>query len=281
MARTITEIIDQQETELAAQTDLTDLNSPSQTAIYRLWMYIVASAIYYFEVLQDIFKTEIETIVDNAPVGTDGWVQAKVFEFQYSSTVPQVVVLSSDFVPTYNPVDTTLQIVTRCSVKTLPNKIVSVKVAKSDPPVALAAGELTSLQGYLDDISFAGVQYNTISLTSDKIYLDADVYYNGQYSTVIQANVIAAINDYLAAIPFDGDIRVSALEDAIQAVTGVTDIVINDLAIRPDATAFANKTYIVQSKTTLFNKYPIFAGYAVEETTALNTFSDKLTFIPE
>lgn len=280
MARTITQILTQMEDELAAQSSLSGLNSPSQTAIYRLWMYIMASAIYFHETLWDIFKTEIETIVDNAPIGTDGWVQQKCFEFQYDSVTPQVITLN-DFVPSYNPVDESLRIITRCSVKTLPNKIVSVKVAKSDPPVALAVAELNSLKGYLDDISFAGVQYNAISLNADKIYLKASVYYNGQYSTVIATTVIDAINEYLANIPFDGDIRIQKLIDAIQSVAGVKDVVIDDLAIRADVTLFANKTYLLQNKTTLFNKYPMFAGYAVEETTVGETFTDKLTFVAE
>jgi len=280
MARSIAQIQAEMDAEQALQTGLSGLNSPSQTAIYTLWKYIISSAIWAHEKLWDLFKVELETIVDNAPIGTDSWVQAQAFKFQYSATDPQIVSLVN-FVPSYPVVDTDLQIITRCSVKTLPNKVVSVKVAKSDPPSALSATELSSFKGYLDDISFAGVQYNAVSLASDKLYLDAEIFYNGQYSTVISDNVIAAINDYLANIPFDGYVRVSALYDAIQSVAGVTDVIINDMAIRADATAFGSKTYLVQTNTTIYNKYPTFAGYVVEETTGGNTFTDKLTFTAE
>lgn len=280
MARSIAQIQSEMDAEQLLQTSLSGLDSPSQTAIYTLWKYIISSAIWAHEKLWDLFKVELETIADNAPAGTDNWVQSKSLEFQYSATVPQIVTLVN-FVPAYSVVDSDLKIITRCSVKTLPNKVVSVKVAKSEPPVALSATELSSFKGYLDDISFAGVQYNAISLTSDKLYLDAEIFYNGQYSSVISDNVIAAINDYLANIPFDGYVRVSKLEDAIQSVEGVTDLIINDMAIRADATAFGSKTYLVQSNTTIYNKYPTFAGYIVEETTASNTFVDKLTFTPE
>lgn len=280
MARTIAQIQAEMDAEQALQTGLSSLDSPSQTAIYTLWKYIISASIWAHEKLWDLFKVELEDIVANAPVGTDNWVQAQAFKFQYSATDPQVVSLVN-FVPSYSVVDGDLQIITRCSVKTLPNKIVSVKVAKSDPPSALSVTELSSFKGYLDDISFAGVQYNAISLASDKLYLDAEIFYNGQYSSVISDNVIAAINNYLANIPFDGNVRVSTLYDAIQNVEGVTDIIINDMAIRADATLFANKTYLVQNNTTIYNKYPTFAGYVVEETTVSNTFVDKLTFTPE
>lgn len=280
MGRTILEIQAQMDAEQALQTGLSGLNSPSQVAIYTLWKYIVSACIYYHELLWDIFKTEIETIVDNAPIGTDGWVQKKAFDFQYDATTPQVVTLV-DFVPAYNPIVDAFKIITRCSVKTLPNKIVSIKVAKGTTPTALAGLELTAFSSYLNEISFAGVRYNAVSLTSDKLYLDANINYNGQYSTVISATVIAAINTYLANIDFDGDIRVVDVVDAIQGVAGVVDVVINDLAIRANTTLFANKTYLVQNKTTLLNKYPMASGYAVEETTGGQTFTDKLVFIPE
>lgn len=280
MARTIAQIQAEMDAEQALQTGLSGLDSPSQTAIYTLWKYVISASIWAHEKLWDLFKVELETIVDNAPVGTDNWVQAQAFKFQYSATDPQIVSLVN-FVPSYSVVDEDLQIITRCSVKTLPNKVVSVKVAKSDPPSALTATELSSFRGYLDDISFAGVQYNAVSLASDKLYLDAEIFYNGQYSSVISDTVIEAINNYLANIPFDGNVRVSALYDAIQNVAGVTDVIINDMAIRADATAFANKTYLVQSNATIYNKYPTFAGYVVEETDSGNTFADKLTFTPE
>lgn len=281
MARTIPEIQAQMDAEQALQTGLSGLNSPSQSAIYTLWKYITSASINLFEQLLDIFKTEIETIVYSAPIGTNQWLKSKALEFQYSATTPQVVAVASDYTIAYNPIDTDLQIITRCSVKTLSNQNVSVKVAKSDPPTALSATELNSFKGYLTDICFAGIQYNAISVASDKLYVQADIYYNGQYASVISANVIAGLNSYMANIPFDGYVRISAIEDAIQNVTGVTDVVIKDVAIRSDTTLLANATQLVQLNAVIFNKYPTYAGYVVQEDTPTYTYSDTLNFIVE
>lgn len=280
MGRTIAEIQSQMDAEQALQTGLSGLNSPSQVAIYTLWKYVISSCIYIHENLWDIFKSELEAIVDSAAVGTVKWVQDQVFKFQYSLIDPQIVQLVN-FSPGYDPIDTTLQIVTRCSVKTLPSRVVSVKVAKNEPPTALDSSELNSLNGYLSDISFAGVQYNVISTLPDELYLDAKVYYNGQYASVIQANVISAINAYLSNIPFDGYVRASSLEDAIQSVIGVTDYLVNDLSIRSTTTPFGSGTYLIQSGTTLLYKQLTFSGYVIGETTSGQTFADKLVFIPE
>lgn len=263
-----------------AQSSLSGLNSISTTAIYNLWAYVTATALYFQESLWDLFKTNLEAEIAIAPVGTDSWVSAQVSKFQYNSTNPQIIQLVN-FVPSYPVIDPSLQIITRVSVKTLPNRLVAVKVAKQEPPVGLTSSELNSLKGYLDEISFAGVQYNVTSLPADQLMVGATIYYNGQYAAVIQSNVIQAINTYLQSVPFDNWIRLSKLEDAIQSVTGVTDVELNNVAIRADSVPFANTTYMVQNNKEIFYKYPMFSGYAISEQTSPYTLSDTLVFIVE
>lgn len=280
MARTIAEIQAQMDQEQALQTSLSGLNSPSQASIYTLWKYVMSASIWAFEKLLDIFKVELETIATNAQIGTVLWVKDMILKFQYSATLPQIVQLIN-FVPGYDPVDETLKIITRASVKTLPTKVVAVKVAKSEPPTALSTPELNSLIGYLDEVSFAGVQYQVTSTLPDELFLEVEIFYNGQYAAIISTTVIDAIEAYLAAIPFDGIIKVSSLEDAIQAVPGVSDLVINNLSMRANGVPFGSGVYLVQNKTTINKSYPTNSGYVISETTAGETLSDKLTFTPQ
>jgi hypothetical protein len=292
MARTIQEIKAQMDAQQALQSDLSGLNSTSQTSIYNLWKYITAVVIFLHESLWDLFKQELETTIADAPVGTDNWVQQMAFKFQYSSTDPQVIEINDNFavaspppfVPSYPVVDETLRIITRASVKTLPNRIVSVKVAKSEPPQALSAPELNSFKGYLNDISFAGVQYNAVSLDSDKVMIKANIYYDGQYTSTISASTITSINNFLAAIPFDGVFRLSSLENAILSTPGVKDVFISDVSVRPDTVVFSaitNSNYLVKTSTELTNKLNLYSGYVTEETTGGETFADRLNFIIE
>jgi uncharacterized phage protein gp47/JayE len=162
--------------------------------------------------------------------------------------------------------------VTNCSVKTDLNKTVKIKVAKGGAsPVPLSSTEQTALTAYLYNIIPAGVGKNIISLVSDKLYVNAEVYYNGQYAPTIQADVIAALDAFLLEIPFDGVVKISEIEDAIQAVAGVTDVVISQVKARDDATAFA-------SANVLTKEWETYAGYIVQETTVGETFADSLTF---
>lgn len=290
MARSISLIKSQILAEKANQAALSGLTSPSQTAIFNLWAYVTAVCINLHEQYIDLKTAAIELLIQSAPVASEAWLQQKAFEFQYNATTPQIVQLV-DFAPAYDPINTSFRIITRCSVKTTGQRIVEVKVAKNEPPVALSAPELTAFSGYLTQggdgtiagkgtgIAWAGTQIRAVSRTSDKVYLKATVTYNGQYYSVIQNNVVTALNNYLASIPFDGMLKVLNLVDAIQSVAGVKDVLIEDLAIRADATAFASKTYLIQSFTQYFTAYPMYAGYAVEETTGGQSFTDQITFV--
>ena len=278
MARSIQDILTEIQNARIANTNLNGLNSPSQVAIYNLIEYMTAAELNLEEQNWDLFQAELESIISAAPVGTVQWLQQQIFQFQYDSSTPQVVQLV-DFVPGYNPVDTTKQIISRCSVITQPNRLVSVKVATGTPPVALNSSQLSSLVGYLDLIGFAGTQYNIQSLNADKLYCKAVVYYSGQYSSVIQTNVNIGINNYLAAIPFNGIIRLSALEQAILGVTGVIDIQLVTVGVRADASSTYD--YLVLNNTEIFPNSNLFAGYIVPETIGGSTFNDTIQYIAQ
>lgn len=281
MAQTVAYYQNKMLAQIAATPVLSGLTSPSMVSLFNLFTFVVASCINLFEQVLDIFKTEIEDIAAKAVPGTNQWIQNEIFKFQYDATTPQIIELV-DLEPAYPVIDTTKQIITRCTAKTLPNRIVSIKVAKSSPPAKLLTAELNALKSYLDIVGFAGVQPNVISIDPDRLYLKADIYFTGSYAAIIQASVIAAINTFLANLSFDGIVRVSALEKYILTnVPGVTDVVIEDLAMRANSVLFANTIYVVQGYDTQFNKYPTIAGYIIAEDTAGQTLADKLNFIVE
>ena len=262
------------------QNALNGLNAVSQYSIYNLWSFVVATNMYVQEQLWDVYQSNLETQIAAAPAWTNEWVQAQSFLFQYDSTTPQILTLNSGFTPTYQTVDSTKQIISRCSVLTSGNRIVSVKVATQNPPQILTTPQLTSFQGYLDTISPAGVQYSTVSYSGDCLYINAQIYYNGQYTSTILNAVTNSITNYMAGIPFNAYVRISTLEEAILNTTGVNDVVLNNVAIRPATVPFVSATYLVQNNDEIYNKYPMYAGYCVPETTSGYTLTASLTFIP-
>jgi hypothetical protein len=280
MARTTDQIQTAIITTIEGTPDLNGLTSPSRRAIWRLFTYVVAYIQSLFEQQTDVFKTEVESVVAVAAPNTAAWVRDRVLKFQYKASDPQVVTLVN-LVPTYPVVNTDLRIVTRCSVKSNLSNNVKIKVAKSEPPVALSAPQISALQSYINVIGCAGINYVVSSSTSDKLYINADIYYKGMYSDVISANVIAAIEAYLAALPFDGQLLISDLEVVIRDVTGVSDVVLKNVRARANGTALSGANYLVQDSQLIARFWNTVAGYIVGETTASNTLSDTLTFIPQ
>ena len=152
-------------------------------------------------------------------------------------------------------------------------------MAKSNPPQALTAPQLSSLKGYLDTISFAGVQYNAYSFDPDYLLLGAQIYYDGQYASTISADTLTAFNNYMRNIPFDSFVINSKIEEALLSVNGVTDVVLNNVAIRANTIPIGSATYLIQNNTELVRRAPLFAGYCVNETTSGSTFQDLVQFI--
>lgn len=234
---------------------------------------VVSININVFEQLQDAYKSELEQIALNAIPGTSAWIKSKVEEFQYDTVTAQYIQLV-DLVPVYQSVDTTKQIISRVAVIESGNGVVVVKVATSEPPVALSAPQKTSLEQYLDIIMPAGPTITVSTALADKLYVGANVYYDGQFAGSIQSDVNAAINNYLAALDFNGVVYVSKIQDAIQAVAGVKDVQLTLVKARQDATAFLGATTLTRQWTTI-------AGYIVEETTSGQTFSDSIVYTAE
>lgn len=253
----------------------------SKRNLLRALCYTVAIAQALLEQLQDVFMAAIEAIVATAAPASAAWIQAKMFAFQYSATNPQVIALVNT-VPVYPVVDPTLCIITACSVTSNSANIVAIKVAKDNPFQALAPAELSAAQGYINTIGIAGINYSVVSLNPDNLYIDADVYYQGQYASVIQANVIAAINAWLqqqAVTNFNGIIKMSDLEDMIRNITGVNDVVLRNVRGRADSDAFAAGIDLVLGSAVIQRQWNTIAGYVISEATTGKTLVDSLKFI--
>lgn len=253
------------------------LTSISKRAYFNLLTYIVATCTYILESLIDIFKTQVETVAASAAPASQAWMQNQVLKFQYSPTVPQIIQLIN-FAPVYPTVDTSLRIISRASVITTVAGAVLIKVATGNPPGALNSSQLSALHNYVNLIG-ATIDYTVTSSAADELYIQADVYYQGQYSAIISQDVILAINTYLANLPFNGQLKVSDLELTIRNVQGVTDCVLKNVKARTDAEPFVDGIYLVQNEQWISRVYATVAGYVVSETTSGDTLVDSLNFI--
>jgi hypothetical protein len=260
-----------------------DTTKWSKRNIMRLFCFSFASVSAYLEQLMDALKLQIETIASQAAAASPLWIQAQMFLFQYSSTAPQVLQLINT-VPQYPVVDPTLRIITACSVTSITPNEVAIKIAKGSPFEALSGPELSSAQGFINLIGSAGIKYTAISLSSDKIYINANIYYQGQYSSVISTNVIAALNLFLQNLSltnFDGSVKMTDIESTVRSVAGVNDVVLINVRCREDTATFSAGIDLVKDQSVILRLWQTIAGYASGETTGGYTFANSLNFIAE
>lgn len=287
MARTIQSIQNQIIASKNSYAELNGLDSPSQVSIWRLWTYIQAVSISFLEQILDLFKVEIEAKLVNHVAGAKNWIKNNILLFQYSSTDPQIVEISDEYIISYPVVNTNLQIIKQVAIEVLDNNVIQIKVAKNSPPEKIDNFEKSALIAFLSEIMPAGIQTMLYSENPDKIYIEGNIYYNGMYSAIIQANVELAINNYLENLPFGGKFVVQELEAAILAVAGINDINISRIQARRDNQIFSyaenNPIYVLEGTINDVNvrNYSSYAGYLVTETTTDYTINNSLTYIAQ
>lgn len=269
MARNIKDIYDQMAAEKAAMSQLdvylvdeadststldntqrllNDLSTPSKVAVWRLLLWVVAFGIWIHEMLWDVFKAEVDSIVASAIPGIPRWYQRETLKFQYGY---QLVWDGKKYV--YPTIDTNAQIITRCAIQDN-GGVIRVKVAKGTVPIQLDAAEELALNSYLQQIKFAGSNVLLINFPSDLIRFQIDILYNPQVElTLIKTAVEAAIENYLSNLEFNGKFIVSHLVDRLQALDGVVIPDVNNI----DYVTASNPLWVP-----IENEYQTVAGYA-------------------
>jgi hypothetical protein len=242
MSRTLTDIYNALATEKAAQPELealvpeldnaqqllSDLNTPSRVARWRLMLWVVAVAIWVHERLWDIFKAEVDALAARSSVGTRRWYQEQALAFQFGYDLVE----GEDGVFRYEEDVPESRIVVRAAVAEQSGTVL-LKVARMNAGALapLTAPQLIAFAAYLAQVKMAGTIINLLSAAPDLLKVQFVVYYNplvlsglGELITDDAVKPVeVAINDYIKALPFNGELRLTALVDAVQRAVGVED----------------------------------------------------------
>lgn len=278
MARSIKEIQDDIISYKDSRPELEKLNSKSSTAIWRLWTFVMAVAIYAHEVIFDRFQDEINTLLDQRIQGTAPWYAQKALEYQDGS---ELVIINDGTQLGYDPVIESDRIVTRAAYieqDTAEGRTLYLKLAKGDVEnlEKLEGVEVIRINKYFERIKFAGTRILISSLNPDLLIPQMTVYHDGVYDdTTILNRVIDAINDYMINLPFDGIFYVQKFEDAVLNVDNVVDLEVNQVTIR---------SFLVENSpvdTVVSRKLVLESGYLKGSSTQGEAFEDVITIAVE
>ncbi|MFS1522147.1 nucleotidyltransferase [Flavobacterium covae] len=233
MARSIEEIHGNMLANIANHPDLQELNSTSKTAIYRLFCYIVAVAIWSLDQLFSIHKIQITTAIYEYKPGTLRWYRNMALAFQFGFNLKPDDDQFNNQGATTEQIETS-KIVKYCSVKEgLESSKVILKVAgeQGDNLRKLSADEIRSFTAYMKEVSFAGVKLLIINNPADKLLLKMDVYIDpllfdskGTNVRLGSKTVEIDLKKYLKNLPFDGELVVNDLIAHLRSVDGVINV---------------------------------------------------------
>lgn len=233
MARSITVIQQEMFESIASDENLVGLTSTSKVAIYRLFVFVVAFAIWTLEQLFDKHTAEIDTALYEQKSGTPRWYRNMSLLFQYGF----------DLLPDSDEYDNTgatddqieaSKIIKYCSVKeSLESNRLTIKVAGESGTdlVPLDETQITAFTQYLKEIKYAGVKLNVVNNPADKLALFMSVYrdvlvIDAQGNSIKNGGkpVETAIDNYMKSLPFDGELVINDLIAVLRAVDGVKNV---------------------------------------------------------
>lgn len=230
MARNISTIYNEIVSTKELNAELQALTSTSATAIWRLWAWITAAAIFTVEMMHDLFVAEVESVIAAKMPGTLLWYRNMCLLFRYG-----VQLEVTDGRIGYPENDTTPPLIAQCSVREAADGLV-IKVAKevSGELVPLIDDymqpELEAFTAFLAAVKYAGTPIRVININANLLKLEATVIYDPLLMTAAGVSITTgtrvvdlAIEAFLRNLPFDGRLKRSSLVEAMKAVPGVKD----------------------------------------------------------
>jgi hypothetical protein len=229
MARTVQEIYDSIIADMANYEALNEMNSVSNTALFKLFAYVFAYAAWTVESLFDLFKADVDEKL-LTPAHNARWYQQQALKYQHGD---ELVWLDSLQAFGYLEVNDDKKIIAHAAAVEQSGRLL-VKVVKevSSDLQPLSNDESAGFLAYINRIKDAGVRISVRSWLPDNLALE----YLIKYDPLIMSEsgslladpairpVDEAINSYISNLDFNGRFSIIKLEDAIQAAFGVVDM---------------------------------------------------------
>lgn len=273
MSRTLTEIYNEAIETRNKYLELTELTNDSKMSIINAFTWVVSASIYSFEVLQDVFMTDLATIFNSRINGTPAYYANAMLKWQFGD---ELEVNDKGTAFSYASEDATKQIITHVSYQEVYSEdyrddvlILKVATGEDDALERLTDEQLVAARAYLNQIKFAGVKCNVVSRKGDVLVPRLTVYYDGAVSKEELYDAIdEALIAFIAGMDFDSVLYAQKVIDAIQRVEHVTDVQIDKNAAVTQGVFIAqyNDNDQLGELTQVERKVYLSSGYAKQST---------------
>lgn len=213
-------------------------NAFSQVSVENILFGIVASAIYILESLFDVLRKEVDEKIADAIIASVPWYHKIALQFQYGDSLT-LDEYTQRYV--YENIDTSKQVVRYASCRDEGGYVYILVAGEKDGlPAKLDDNVMVSFRAYINQLKPAGIVTEIYSYDPDKIIIDMAIEYNplilnpdgSQIDDLNKFPVEDAIVSYLGEIRYGGVFNKTHLVDAVQKVSGVTDIILRGVKVK-------------------------------------------------
>jgi hypothetical protein len=233
MARSITQIHNGMLNDIASSEVLSiHLTSSSKYALFRLFTYIVATAIWISESFLDQHTFEVNDKLANQKSGTKTWYRIMALRFQYGFDL----VTDKDYFDNGNATEDQIEaskIIKYSAVSESNDESrIIIKIAGEQDGVLVNftdPSQVEAIKAYFKDIKWPG-KITIINYLADRLYLNIQIKRdalvlddNGMSKLNANYPVNEALQEFMKELKFNGELQLSSLIDKIQIVPGVLD----------------------------------------------------------
>ncbi len=211
----------------------------SKVSIENILFFTVAAVIYALESMFDAFRTDVERRISDAVVASIPWYHKICLEFQYGD---ELVYDDKTCEYRYAETDESKRVIKYASVRDNVSGVdVLVSADDNGTPKALSEDVLTVFKKYLNARKPAGVLADIHSYEPDHLRMSLKVQYdpmilNADGSLISNPQVYPieqAVKAYVSGIVYGGVFNKTKLVDAVQSATGVVDVILENVAVKP------------------------------------------------
>lgn len=231
MARSVDTIYADLIAKKESDSNLDVLNSTSKTAIWRLWLYIVAYATNVLESLFDKHYTEVTSIITELKPHTMRWYRQKALAFQYGFDLISDTDIFDNRTATEAQIEASKIIKYAAITEATTESRLVLKIATEDSAGKLApitSGQESAFVPYIEEIKDAGVAITVINYLPDILKLNLRIYYDPLVLTSTGVSIRTgkkpvedALNEFMKELPFNGELVLNSLIDKLQKTEGV------------------------------------------------------------
>lgn len=231
MARSVDTIYADLIAKKESDSNLDALNSTSKTAIWRLWLYIVAYATNVLESLFDKHYTEVTSIITELKPHTMRWYRQKALAFQYGFDLISDTDIFDNGTATEAQIEASKIIKYAAITEATTESRLVLKIATEDNAGKLApitSGQESAFIPYIEEIKDAGVAITVINYLPDILKLNLRIYYDPLVLTSTGISIRTgkkpvedALNEFMKELPFNGELVLNSLIDKLQKTEGV------------------------------------------------------------